>query len=51
VICVFITTARRRGPRVQIYLFLVIIVFCAFLTDKLWAAVGRFLFPYRGAKR
>ena len=30
---------------------LVIIVVVAFLTDKLWAAVGRFLFPYRGAKR
>jgi hypothetical protein len=23
----------------------------AFLTDKLWAAVGRFLFPYRTGKR
>jgi hypothetical protein len=23
----------------------------AFLTDKLWAAVGRLLFPYREAKR
>ena len=28
-----------------------IIVVVAFLTDKLWAAVGRFLFPYREAKR
>jgi len=26
-------------------------VMVAFLTDKLWAAVGRFLFPYREAKR
>jgi hypothetical protein len=22
-----------------------------FLTDKIWAAVGRFLFPYRSGKR
>jgi ABC-type nitrate/sulfonate/bicarbonate transport system permease component len=46
-----IITSQRRGPREHIYLVLVIIVAVAFLTDKLWAAVGRFLFPYREAKR
>jgi hypothetical protein len=30
---------------------LVFIVLVAFLTDKVWATVGRWLFPYRGAKR
>jgi ABC-type nitrate/sulfonate/bicarbonate transport system permease component len=46
-----IITSQRRGPREHIYLVLVIIVVVAFLTDKLWAVVGRFLFPYREAKR
>jgi ABC-type nitrate/sulfonate/bicarbonate transport system permease component len=46
-----IITSQRRGPREHIYLVLVIIVAVAFLTDKLWAAVGRFSFPYREAKR
>jgi len=46
-----IITSQRRGPREHIYLVLVIIVAVAFLTDKLWAAVGRLLFPYREIKR
>jgi NitT/TauT family transport system permease protein len=46
-----IITSQRRGPREHIYLVLVAIVLVAFLTDKLWAAVGRFLFPYRETKR
>jgi NitT/TauT family transport system permease protein len=46
-----IITSQRRGPREHIYLVLVAIVLVAFVTDKLWAAVGRFLFPYREAKR
>jgi NitT/TauT family transport system permease protein len=46
-----IITSQRRGPREHIYLVLVIIVAVAFLTDKLWAIVGRFLFPYRSGKR
>jgi NitT/TauT family transport system permease protein len=46
-----IITSQRRGPREHIYLVLVIIVAVAFLTDKLWAVVGRFLFPYRSGKR
>jgi NitT/TauT family transport system permease protein len=45
-----IITSQRRGPREHIYLVLLIIVAIAFLTDKLWAAVGRRLFPYRVAK-
>jgi ABC-type nitrate/sulfonate/bicarbonate transport system permease component len=46
-----IITSQRRGPREHIYLVLVIIVVVAFVTDKLWGAGGRFLFPYRESKR
>jgi NitT/TauT family transport system permease protein len=46
-----ILSSQRRGPREHIYLVLVFIVVVAFLTDKVWAAVGRLLFPYREAKR
>ncbi len=46
-----IITSQRRGPREHIYLVLLAIVIVAFLTDKLWAATGRLLFPYRGDKR
>lgn len=42
-----ITKAQRIGPREHIYLVLIVIVGLAFLTDKLWAAAGRYLFPYR----
>jgi NitT/TauT family transport system permease protein len=46
-----IITSQRRGPREHIYLVLVAIVIVAFVTDKLWGAVGRWLFPYREGKR
>jgi ABC-type nitrate/sulfonate/bicarbonate transport system permease component len=46
-----IITSQRRGPREHIYLVLVIIVAVAFLTDRLWMAVGRRLFPYREMER
>jgi NitT/TauT family transport system permease protein len=46
-----IITSQRRGPREHIYLVLLAIVAVAFLTDKLWAVVGRWLFPYREDKR
>ena len=46
-----IITSQRRGPREHIYLVLVIIVVVAFLTDKVWEAVGKKLFPYREATR
>ena len=46
-----IITSQRRGPREHIYLVLVVIVVVAFLTDKLWVAAGRRLFPYREATR
>jgi NitT/TauT family transport system permease protein len=46
-----IITSQRRGPREHIYLVLVAIVIVAFMTDKLWSAVGRWLFPYREGKR
>ncbi len=45
-----IITSQRRGPREHIYLVLLIIVAVAFLTDKVWAVVGKRLFPYRVAK-
>jgi ABC-type nitrate/sulfonate/bicarbonate transport system permease component len=46
-----IIISQRRGPREHIYLVLVIIVVMAFLTDKLWVAIGKKLFPYREARR
>jgi len=46
-----IMTSQRRGPREHIYLVLVVIVAVAFLTDRLWGAVGRYLFPYRETER
>lgn len=46
-----IITSQRRGPREHIYLVLLVIVVVAFLTDKLWQAVGKKLFPYREAHR
>ena len=46
-----IMTSQRRGPREHIYLVLLIIVGVAFLTDKVWAWVGKQLFPYREGKR
>ncbi|MEM9598393.1 MAG: ABC transporter permease subunit [Acidobacteriota bacterium] len=42
-----IISSQRRGPREHIYLVLIVIVAVAFLTDKLWAWLGRRLFPYR----
>ena len=42
-----IIMSQRRGPREHIYLVLLVIVALAFVTDKLWAAFGRRLFPYR----
>ncbi len=46
-----IITSQRRGPREHIYLVLVVIVAVAFVTDRIWAYVGRRLFPYREAHR
>ncbi len=45
-----IIISQRRGPREHIYLVLAVIVAIAFLTDKLWAAAERRLFPYRVEK-
>lgn len=45
-----ITMAQRRGPREYMYLVILVIALLAWLTDKLWAAIGRWLFPYK-AKR
>ena len=43
--------SQRRGPREHIYLVLLVIVAVAFLTDRLWAWIGKQLFPYREAER
>jgi len=45
-----IIVAQRRGPREHIYLVLVIIVLIAYLTDKFWVKLSRFLFPYLETK-
>ncbi|MCU0287175.1 MAG: ABC transporter permease [Acidobacteria bacterium] len=45
-----IIIAQRRGPRGHIYLVLVVIVLIAYLTDKLWIKLSRFLFPYLESK-
>lgn len=46
-----IITSQRRGPREHIYLVLLVIVLVAFLTDKVWVALGKRLFPYRESER
>lgn len=46
-----IIISQRRGPREHIYLVLLVIVVLAFITDKLWASLGRRLFPYREKSR
>ncbi len=46
-----IMVSQRRGPREHIYLVLLVIVAVAFLTDRLWAWLGKQLFPYREARR
>jgi NitT/TauT family transport system permease protein len=46
-----IIISQRRGPREHIYLVLLVIVAVAFLTDRLWALIGRRLFPYRESYR
>ncbi len=46
-----IITSQRRGPREHIYVVLLVIVALAYLTDRVWALGGRYLFPYRRARR
>jgi len=46
-----IIISQRRGPREHIYLVLLVIVAIAFVTDRIWAEVGRRLFPYRERQR
>lgn len=46
-----IMSSQRQGPREHIYLVLLVIVAVAFLTDRLWVAVGARLFPYRRSAR
>jgi ABC-type nitrate/sulfonate/bicarbonate transport system permease component len=42
-----IIVSQRRGPREHIYLVLLVIVGLAFVTDRIWVWMGRYLFPYR----
>ena len=42
-----ITMAQRRGPREYMYLVILVIALLAWLTDKIWGAVGSWLFPYK----
>ena len=46
-----IITSQRRGPREHIYLVLLVIVVMAFFTDKVWATLGKLLFPHRESRR
>lgn len=46
-----IITSQRRGPREHIYLVLLLIVAVAFITDKLWVALGSRLFPWQESRR
>lgn len=46
-----IMMSQRRGPREHIYLVLIVIILLAFITDKIWSAVGKQLFPYRAEGR
>jgi NitT/TauT family transport system permease protein len=45
-----IIIAQRRGPRGHIYLVLVVIVLIAYIIDKLWMRLSRYLFPYLESK-
>lgn len=42
-----ITIAQRRGPREHMYLVIIVIAVLAWLTDKVWGFVGKWLFPYK----
>ncbi len=46
-----IMTSQRRGPREHIYLVLLVIIAIAFVTDRIWAAIGEYLFPYRRRRK
>lgn len=43
-----IEIARRRGPRENIYLVIVVITLIAWVADLAWDRLGQWLFPYRG---
>lgn len=42
-----IMIAQRRGPREYMYLVILVIALLAWLTDKIWGALGAWLFPYK----
>jgi ABC-type nitrate/sulfonate/bicarbonate transport system permease component len=45
-----IIIAQRRGPREHIYLVLLAIVLIAYITDKAWEQLYKYLFPYKKAR-
>lgn len=45
-----IIIAQRRGPRGHIYLVMAVIVLIAYITDRLWIRLSRYLFPYLETK-
>lgn len=46
-----ISISQRRALTADVYLLLVVIIVIAFVTDKLWEAIGDKIFPYRRLKR
>jgi len=42
-----IIIAQRRGPREYMYLVIIVIALLAWLTDRFFGLIGRFLFPYK----
>lgn len=45
-----ILMAQRLGPKEHIYLALLVIIMVAYLTDKVWGKLYKYLFPYLEAK-
>jgi len=45
-----IDTARRRAMSGRVYLVIIIITLIAWVSDLIWARLGRILFPYRGSR-
>jgi NitT/TauT family transport system permease protein len=46
-----IIIAQRRGPREYMYLVIIVIALLAWLTDRIFGLIGRFLFPYKEGER
>jgi ABC-type nitrate/sulfonate/bicarbonate transport system permease component len=46
-----IIIAQRRGPREYMYLVIIVIALLAWLTDRIFGLISRFLFPYKVDQR